>query len=683
MPIATTLFDVPPIAAIRRRAVVARDGFAAHRAALDRAIDGLTLSGKMMAFFGALLTVALALVLIGSRYGIDRAADRIIGREFAAQSRIFENIRELRYDQMANGAQVLAADYGFRSAVASGDANTIVSAMDTLKRRMAIDDVALVSIEGSVVGLHDRASAREVALLAEAAQHGATRGVVGVAGVAFRVAAVPVRAPETIGWIIFLSRIDDRDLERQASLSAIPLRAHVVPIARLDPAIPIVEPGSATSIERRIGGERTLVQASRVGSFGRSEPRVLVLEYSLSRALDAYTPMLQMLFGSCLLALALAVAGSFYIARKLARPIEALSLAALQVGRGDHVHVAIETADEIGRLASAFNAMVDAIADRGREIAEIELAARAKLETRIREVQQENARLDGIAATQRSATMAEAAGALETGIAPLLATFDVEAKRLFDAAFTMHTSLDGARLRASDAQRSALRAEQMTQGVAASVGDLARASERIAGEARATRGLVERTTGHGAAATTALAQLRGAVDGIGDVTGEIRTISHRTNILALNAAIEAARAGAAGVGFAVVAAEVKDLANQTSRLTDMIASQLDAVKQLTGDADLLTRRVSDALSSTGSATDSIASAARAQSDATGTISIGIADIAAASVIAVEALATIDGAAVESCALADRVTGSAQSVAERVTTLRATLDTFLLRLRAAA
>jgi len=134
----------------------------------------------------------------------------------------------------------------------------------------------------------------------------------------------------------------------------------------------------------------------------------------------------------------------------------------------------------------------------------------------------------------------------------------------------------------------------------------AREGDRVVGEAVAQ---IERLAGEVINSSEAMNQLKAESDKIGSVLDVIKSVAQQTNLLALNAAIEAARAGEAGRGFAVVADEVRSLAQRTQQSTEEIeeliaglqsgtqrvASVMDNSRQLTDSSVELTRRAGSSL----------------------------------------------------------------------------------------
>jgi methyl-accepting chemotaxis protein len=138
--------------------------------------------------------------------------------------------------------------------------------------------------------------------------------------------------------------------------------------------------------------------------------------------------------------------------------------------------------------------------------------------------------------------------------------------------------------------------EEMAQNVSAvasAMEEMSSGINNIAQDARQGSEISVRSIQQAEKVTTAINTLGEATKNIGKITQFIKQIAEQTNLLALNATIEAASAGNAGKGFAVIAHEIKELANQSGRASEKIEDQINAVQRQTEDSVTQIAQIAD------------------------------------------------------------------------------------------
>lgn len=158
---------------------------------------------------------------------------------------------------------------------------------------------------------------------------------------------------------------------------------------------------------------------------------------------------------------------------------------------------------------------------------------------------------------------------------------------------------------ADETARRVRATDEATEQLAYSISNIGKEATHSLEIAKTAVGDTERTQ-------QTIQSLDKSAEHIGNIVNIISTIASQTNLLALNATIEAARAGEAGKGFAIVASEVKALANQTSGATAQISVQVAAIEESTRDSVEAVSSIANVIGQLSEAAETIARAVEEQ-----------------------------------------------------------------------
>ncbi|KIF65519.1 chemotaxis protein [Pseudomonas fluorescens] len=357
------------------------------------------------------------------------------------------------------------------------------------------------------------------------------------------------------------------------NLESLPTRVPEQHIANLQQATDSLKAYRAAVAQFRdsqVKNTAALANMSAQGEILMSVSKKLTESQTVVRDTDAAHAKNMLLIATAL-ALAFGLIAAWAITRQIIIPLTQTLKVAERVAAGDLTHNLVSLRrDELGQLQRSMQSMTQGLRELIGGIS------------------------DGVT---QIASAAEELSAVTEQTSAGVNNQKVETDQVATAMNEMAATVQEVARNAEEASEAAVAADQQ-----------AREGDKVVGEAIAQIERLALEVGH---STEAMGELKRESDKIGSVLDVIKSVAQQTNLLALNAAIEAARAGEAGRGFAVVADEVRSLAQRTQKSTEeieelilglqngtqQVATIMDNSRSLTDSSVELTRRAGGSLES--------------------------------------------------------------------------------------
>lgn len=343
--------------------------------------------GRLLAAFATLLIIAVAMTGIAMSVTSAHDVNAQMHERLETGSRVLISHLDARAEQLAAAVTVLTGDFGFKSAVASGDQATLRSTLANHGERIGANFMVLIDRDGHVISpdasIRDPESFK--AMAATAAEAGLDQSYsIGIQSDAlFQFFVMPVLTPEPAGWMVIAFEIDESfaveiaaltDLEvvfmgvaQNGGVQAVTPKAARAHLESLDLLLFEGDVFAAVGIADTHDGE----YLSAIRGIGSDHDKQVYAVLGLPNSQIAQTKRLQLLqvVGILLIALVLVGTGGLTMARRMAAPVDELIRTARVIEGGDYDAVIADNIDgELKTLGSALNTMRDAIREREQRI---------------------------------------------------------------------------------------------------------------------------------------------------------------------------------------------------------------------------------------------------------------------------------------------------------------------------
>ena len=339
----------------------------------------------------------------------------------------------------------------------------------------------------------------------------------------------------------------------------------------------------------------------------------------------------------------------------------------------------------LGEMAGGNLDVVIPGAGRGDEIGDLAktvVVIRENAEQKARDEAEAKIRQDQIAAEHRKAEMIKLADDFEGAVGEIVETVSSASTELEASASTLTSTAERAQELTTMVAAASEEASTNVQSVASATEEMASSVNEISRQVQESARMATEAVGQARATNDRVSELSKAASRIGDVVELINTIAEQTNLLALNATIEAARAGEAGRGFAVVASEVKALAEQTSKATGEIGQQISGIQAATQDSVSAIKEISSTIEKLSEISSTIAAAVEEQGAATQEISRNVQQAAQGTQQVSSNITDVQRGASETGSASSQVLSAAQSLSGDSNRLKLEVGKFLNSVRAA-
>ncbi|WP_338479756.1 EAL domain-containing protein [Pseudomonas trivialis] len=341
----------------------------------------------------ATVLILLSLVVIGALYFSVKVATRSAVRgqamtQLEVGSRVFERLLDARSRRLADAVQLLATDFGFRDAVASGDSATMRSVLLNHGKRINASDMILLGMDGKVLSstlseVPEGSTFRYDQALREAkSKHQATL-IVPLQGRPHLLVEASVLAPLPIARVVMGFSMDGTFADELRSLSNLEVSFLAIdkgvpgelvstqPQALRESILDLMEGDSSRrGVSTTDHLEHSFLSQSLVLASDDDGKVLALLQSPLDAAMQAFVPLDEKILGIALVALLASLIGALLLARTVSRPVQALASAAERIGQGHYLTpVTLTRSDELGLLAGALNAMQKGIAEREQQLA--------------------------------------------------------------------------------------------------------------------------------------------------------------------------------------------------------------------------------------------------------------------------------------------------------------------------